>query len=101
MLYYSQRLRKPTKNMEEVIIMKKNIEMLDLNNGDVFIKFGADYAHCYFKGNLEQITEDINSFESDSDTSSWDNNEIDYWNGIFDDETVHLTTLEEIKNWNK
>lgn len=53
--------------------------MLDLNNGDVMIKFGSDYAHFYRKSHIQQIKEDINSFESDSDTTSWDNNEIEYW----------------------
>lgn len=78
--------------------MKKEITIIDLRNGDVFIKFGEDYAHTYWKGDANQIMDDINGFIDEPDTESWDNNEIENWASCYESDTTDLLTLEELRS---
>ena len=48
-----------------------------LNNGDIIVKYGGDYVHCYHGGVycVDQILADIDEYEQTMDTSDWDGNE--------------------------
>ena len=78
----------------------KDITILDLNNGSIFIKFGDEYAHIYEKSNTTQILEDLKAWESEHDCGSWDNNELENWEQCYN-ETEKLDYdefVEELKN---
>jgi hypothetical protein len=79
----------------------KKVTMLDLMNGDVMIKFGENYSHIFYKGDVEDIENCIKDFEDDEDTSSWDNNEIEKWEELYSLPVTYLTSLKAIKDWNK
>ena len=60
--------------------MAKEISGIDLSNGNLVIKYGDDYVHCYegWLGCLSQILYDIVTYYAeDGDTSDWDGNEIE------------------------
>lgn len=83
---------------------KKKIEILDLRNGDVFIKFGAYYAHIYAKCDKQEILDALKEFEDwEEATEHWDGNEIEHWQECYDSDTTDLLTVEELKeeleNW--
>lgn len=76
--------------------MERDITIIDMRNGDVFIKFGEEYAHIYFKGYKDQIKEDICAYEKGEDTSLWDNNEIEHWEECYESDTTDELTIEEL-----
>lgn len=84
--------------------MSREITIIDLRNGDVFIKFGDNYAHVYSKEDVKQITDGIKSFINGESTSQWDNNEIEDWERCYESETTDLLTIEELTDelqyWN-
>jgi len=55
----------------------KGISAIDLNNGDMIIKYGDDYVHCYNGWQLciNQILLDIKTYRQEGDTSYWDGND--------------------------
>lgn len=72
----------------------KKILILDMNNGDVFLKFGDEYAHIYTKNNdVNSIVEDVNNYMNGESAELWDNNHIDYWKDAFEDSTTELMVL--------
>lgn len=88
----------------------KDITILDLNNGCIFIKFGDEYAHIYEKSNTTQILEDLKAWEAEHDCGSWDNNELENWEQCYNetekldcDEFVEQTKEFEaariLRNW--
>ena len=89
--------------------MKREIENLDLyivdmGNGEVFIKFSEEFAHCYYKGEKEQIITDIEEFAEDEESvNSWDGNEIDYFSQCFRNDDIEVLTVRQLKaeleNW--
>ncbi len=77
--------------------MKKEIKVIDMRNGDVFISFGEEYAHIYFKEECkDQIKEDIYAYKNGADTSLWDNNEIEHWKECYESDTTDELTIEEL-----
>lgn len=83
---------------------KKKIEILDLKNGDAFIKFGADYAHIYAKCDNQEILDALKEFEDwEEAPEHWDGNEIEHWQECYESDTTDLLTVEELKeeleNW--
>lgn len=85
-------------------MMERNIEILDLRNGDVFIKFGANYAHIYAKCDKQEILDSLKEFEDwEEAPEHWDNNEIEHWEECYESDTTDLLTVddlkEELENW--
>lgn len=82
--------------------MMKDIKVLDLQNGTLFINFGGEYAHIYEKSSTRQIAEDFKAWEDEHDCSSWDNNEIEYWEQYYNDDTTqelnYYELMEQVEN---
>ena len=59
--------------------MNRDFCGIELSNGDLVIRYGGDYVHCYhaWKMDLKPILIDILSYTIEGDTSDWDGNEIE------------------------
>ena len=97
------------KEVEKVVAEERDIDFLDIDivdmqNGEVFIRFTDEYAHSYYKGDKEQILADIEEFfEDESSVEAWDGNEIEYFSQAFTSDDTELLSVRELKaeleNW--
>ena len=90
--------------VEEVDENFLDIDIVDMQNGEVFIRFTDEYAHSYHKGDKEQILSDISEFAQDEEcVNSWDGNEIEYFSQAFTSDDTELLSVrelkEELENW--
>ena len=80
-----------------------NVTIIDLRNGDVIINYGGEYAHTYSKTEKVQILEDLVTYANEQTCESWDNNEIEQWENLYQSETTDILKIEELieelKNW--
>lgn len=78
-------------------VTMSNIRVFDLYNEDIVIFFGRDYCHSYYKGNREQIQEDIEAYLAGSNPKLWDGNEIEHFSleDMENDDTVEKIGFAE------
>lgn len=73
------------------------MEILNLRNGCIFIKYGLYYAHMYSLNNKKQIIEDIEAYRNDNDcVESWENNDFELWMRCYDSDTTDSMSLYEL-----
>lgn len=73
-----------------------NVKIIDLGSGDVFINFGGEFAHIYPKIAKSQILKDLAIYEKEQTCESWDNNEIEYWEEAYQDDSTDELTVDEL-----
>ena len=66
------------------------MEILNLRNGCVYIKYGLYYAYMYSLYDKKQILDDITCVES------WENNDFELWLKCYDRDTTDSMTLYEL-----
>lgn len=82
---------------EESVKDMMNVTIIDLRNGDIVINFGGEYAHTYSKTDKVQILEDLVTYADEQTCESWDNNEIEHWEDLYQNETTDELTIEQLK----
>lgn len=73
------------------------MEILNLRNGCVFIKYGLYYAHIYSLCNKKQILDDIEEYKRDiTCVESWENNDFEFWMKCYDSDTTDSISFYEL-----
>lgn len=73
------------------------MEILNLRNGYIFIKYGLYYAHMYSLHDKKQIIENIKEYRNDSIcVENWGNNDFELWMKCYDSDTTDSMTLYEL-----